>query len=136
MKTPIVVFAFNRPDKLQALLTKLTRVPFQKAYVFCDGARGERDLEACASTQQVAMDFARRYPIDVIIRERNFGLSPNLVNGINMVLDQHPQMVMFEDDIHPKVGCLEYMELALNTYEHRSEIFSIGSYHRKVIHNY
>ena len=38
--------------------------------------------------------------------------------------------MVFEDDVHPKPGCVEYLKTALHTYESRQQIFSVGCYCR------
>ncbi|MDP1835061.1 MAG: glycosyltransferase [Chlamydiales bacterium] len=132
MKTPLVLFAFKRPDKLKKLLACLTKTPFSQAYIFCDGPRHEDDQVACQATQALAKKYAESYPIQVVISKQNLGLSKNLIEGISTVLEKHPRVIVFEDDVHPKPGCLDYLENALELYKERKDIFSIGCYHRPI----
>lgn len=130
MKTPIILIGFNRPAKFEALLHKVCQTPFEKAYIFCDGARNEQDEPLCLETQRIAQQFAQRYPIEVVVRNHNYGISKNVIDAISSVLLKHPQAIIFEDDIHPREGCISYLDLALKTYKDREDIFSIGCYHR------
>lgn len=128
--TPIVLFAFNRPDKLALLLERVTQQENRKIYVFCDGARHAKESALCHETQRVAQGHTERALVKVCVRPYNYGLSSNLLDGISAVLATHPQAIIFEDDVHPKPGCIDFLEHALEVYEPRQEIFSIGCYHR------
>lgn len=137
IKTPIVLFAFKRPDKIKKLLSIITKTPFSQAYLFCDGPRNDEDRPACEATQAVIQKYAKNHPIQVVIHKHNVGLNKNIIDGISHVLSRHPQVLVFEDDVHPKAGCLEFLEQALDIYSDRQDIFSIGCYHRPMpLNNY
>lgn len=123
---PAILFAFNRPEKLSELWSKLSEQGVQTAYLYCDAPRGPQDEELCEATQKVAKSL----PVELRIRPHNYGLSRNLISGISEVLSQHPSAMIFEDDVHPKPGCIDYLKTALATYWSRQQIFSVGCYHR------
>lgn len=128
LEVPAILFAFNRPDKLRALWSRLADQGVKMAYLYCDAARGEQDEELCEATQKVA----RNLPVELRIRPHNYGLSKNLISGISEVLSQHPSAMVFEDDVHPKAGCIDYLNMALDTYGSRQQIFSVGCYRRSL----
>ncbi len=127
-EAPILILAFRRPDKLERLLDKVTQQTNRQIYVFCDGPRNEDDKPLCLQTQQVA----QRYNVKTTIRQGNLGITQNLFAALKEVLQRHSNVIIFEDDVHPKTGCIAFLDQALETYADRNDIFSIGCYHRQL----
>ena len=80
--TPIVFFAFNRPDTTRHILEALSRQSkaIPRLIAFCDGARHE---EEHTQVQQVR-NLVRAVTwteVEIIERERNYGLVENIVGG-------------------------------------------------------
>ena len=132
VSTPIVLFGFNRPEKLKQLLERVVTEPITRVFVYCDGPRGAEDEELCEATRQAAEEFANQFPVTVRTRPENYGITKNLVCAVSEVLSEFRQAMFFEDDVHPRPGCLGFLDRALEAYRFRQEIFSIGCYHRPV----
>ena len=123
---PCVVFAFNRPHKLQRILSALKTQDIERLIVFVDGPRGEGDVdrvEECKAIAQAVnwVDKELRY------RERNRGL-PGLSDNVTAIMRVHKAAVFVEDDCLPMPGFYAFMRLALSHYQPEKKVFSIGGY--------
>ncbi len=123
---PVVVFGFNRPDKLKRILDALRPQRVDRLVIFVDGPRGAMDLpgvEACrALARQV--DWA---PTDLHLWETNHGF-PGLITNPDLAAQDYPWFVVVEDDCLPMPGFYDFMRQALTRYEKQPQVFSICGY--------
>ena len=123
---PCVVFAFNRPDKLQRVLTALRDQDINHLIVFVDGPRDDADVELVERCRAIARD------IDWVDKELYFGEQnrglPGLNDNISTVLNMYKAAVFVEDDCLPMPAFYSLMRRALRHYEPEKRVFSIGGY--------
>ena len=129
MDIAIAVFSFRRPDKLRLVLEALRGAKVAKLYHFCDGPRNAADEQICAVNRQIAQSVETGIPTEYQLREKNIGLTQNLIGGIDHVLNKHEAIIVLEDDIVPTSQFFEFMIKGLNTFKERQDIFSISGYH-------
>jgi hypothetical protein len=124
--TPCVVFAFNRPDKLQRILSALKTQEIERLIVFVDGPRDSRDIQLVEQCKTVAgaVDWVGK---ELFFAEQNAGL-PGLADKISTVMNSYGSAVFVEDDCLPMPGFLPFMRQALRHYEGQKKVFSIGGY--------
>jgi hypothetical protein len=128
---PIVVFAFNRPDHLERTLRALASCAEAAASpltVFCDGARRESDEARVREVREVAAAAEGFASVEVIARERNFGLAASIIDGVTRQVQQHGRVIVLEDDIVVSPHFLRYMHEGLALYEHDEQVASIHGY--------
>ncbi|MHB1077807.1 MAG: glycosyltransferase [Prosthecobacter sp.] len=126
----VTILAYRRAEKLEQLRLALRSFPTAELFVFCDGARGESDAEACKETQQVAQRFLEDHPgAKIVVRERNLGLNQNIVQGITAALTEVPFTVVLEEDVIPQPGLFEYLAQAEAAYRTEARVFSIAAFH-------
>ena len=130
MNYPLVIFSFNRPQKLKQLLINLQGEIFQKVIIFCDGPRFEDEREQCEENQRQAQAFKFHFDTEIISHKHNYGLIKNFAEGLTRVFQQYEAAIILEDDCLPKLGFFKYVTQGLNIYQSRKDIFSIGAYHR------
>jgi hypothetical protein len=127
--TPIVFFAFNRPDTTQRVLNALREQTIRPPLIvaFADGARHEAEESQVAAVRQIirAIDWT---DVQLIERDRNYGGPANLIQGISQVFESYDRAVMVEDDAFPVAHFYEALNLLLDHYETSQEIFSVGGY--------
>lgn len=123
---PCVVFAFNRPDKLQQVLSALRAQDIDRLVVFVDGPRDDADVELVERCRAIVrdVDWVER---ELHFRERNHGL-PGLIGNIDEVFDAYEAAVFVEDDCLPMPAFYSFMRRALSRYEPEEQVFSIGGY--------
>ena len=123
---PCVVFAFNRPDKLQRVLSALRTQDIDRLIVFVDGPRGDADVKPVERCRAVARDVSW-VDKELHFGEQNRGL-PGLSDNIGTVLKAYRSAVFVEDDCLPMPGFYSFMRRALSHYEPEKSVFSIGGY--------
>ena len=127
--TPIVFFAFNRPDTTRHILEALSRQSkaIPRLIAFCDGARHQ---EEHTLVQQVR-DLVRAVTwteVEIIERERNYGLVENIVGGLDDVFSRYERAIIVEDDILTAPHFYESLCLLLDHYQSAHNVFSVGAY--------
>ena len=123
---PCVVFAFNRPEKLQGILEALRPQNIDRLIVFVDGPRDDRDAEPVEHCRAIArsVDWADK---ELVLREQNRGLG-RLADNMSAVLESYKSAVFVEDDCLPMPGFYSFMCQSLSHYEPEKRVFSIGGY--------
>ncbi|MBD5366532.1 MAG: hypothetical protein HDR82_05925 [Bacteroides sp.] len=130
-KAPIVIFAFNRPDSLSRLIQSLkNNVGFEnrETYIYIDGPRNCNDKPKINEVYSIAQSFSD----NVYKSDKNNGLGPSIINGVTQVLKKYDKAIVLEDDLVLMPGFLNYMDAALDKYEHNNNIFSICGYGLKI----
>jgi glycosyltransferase involved in cell wall biosynthesis len=123
---PVVVFAFNRPDKLRRVLTALQNQGLTRLLVYVDGPRNDADRAAVMACRELAQ-AVRWAETELIFSEENRG-SWTQAHLVNQVLQRYPWAIFLEDDCLPVPGFYEFMRRALEHYAAEPRVFSIGGY--------
>lgn len=129
--TPIVVFAFNRPDHLRRTLEALASCPEAAASpltVYCDGARRQSEETRVREVREVAAVAKGFASVEVVARERNFGLAASIIDGVTGQVQRHGRVIVLEDDIVVSPYFLRYMNDALQMYANDEQVASIHGY--------
>lgn len=127
---PIVVFAYNRRDRLAKMMCSLQRCEgFSESSViiFVDGPRDDRDKNL---VEEVA-DFVRNLPYPNVtyhISENNTGLRSAIFSGVSRVIDEHRRIIVLEDDLVLSPIALLYFNRALEFYADDRRVWSISGY--------
>jgi hypothetical protein len=131
MPAPIAVFAYARPDHLARTMEALRRNPEAAAsvlYVFCDAAKNpavQASVDAVRNFVRGIDGFAK---VDVVLRETNFGLARNITGGVTQVLQEHPDVIVVEDDVLVAPHFLRFMNDALDVYRDEPRVGSATGY--------
>jgi hypothetical protein len=105
---PVVIFAFNRPQKLRRVLEALRTQSIEQMVIFIDGPRQPGDLP-------------------LVEWEENRGLN-GFIDNISLVMESYRWAIFVEDDCLPMPGYCQFMRQALERYFNFPEVFSIGGY--------
>jgi hypothetical protein len=121
-----VIFAFNRPVKLQRILKALEMQEVESLVVFVDGPRGDQDLETVERCRALArsVDWAE---LDLRFSEKNKGLA-SIADKISDVFDTYESAIFLEDDTLPMPSFYSFMRQGLDYYEKVEKVFSLGGY--------
>lgn len=131
MTTPIVIFAFNRPDSLSRMIESLqTNSGWEnhEIFVFVDGPRNEEEKQRVDKVVEIAKGLTK----NVVASTENKGLGPSIINGVTEVINKCGKAIVLEDDLVLMPGFLSYMDDALDKYESDSRIFAICGYGLKI----
>lgn len=128
---PVALFCFNRPNHLKKTLINLKKNYLSKQskiYVFSDGAKNKDDYHKVKMVRELIKNFDGFGDKQIILRNKNYGLAKNIVNGIDYVLKKENKIIVLEDDLITSKFFLEYMNLNLNNYEKNNKVASIHGY--------
>ena len=132
--SPVVIFAYNRPDHLLNLLTSLSTNPELKntdGYIFIDGPKGDIDLKRNQKTLEVAKREWQFKNKTIIQRESNLGLKQNILEGLTEICKKFDSFIVLEDDLKVSSNFLKYMNFSLNEFENNKIIQHVNGYNYK-----
>lgn len=128
---PIIIFAYNRPDKLNNLLESLSRnkeLNGSSLYFYIDHYKNKDDLKRNQEVIEIAKGFDKANSISVITSNSNLGLKANILRGVNETFEKYNEGIFLEDDLVVSDYFLKYMNNSLNIYKDNKKIFHISGY--------
>lgn len=135
--SPIVVFAFNRPEALRRCIASLQANDEAKdspLYVFVDGPR-KGNLDDAHKVQEVR-DFVKEITgfksLTYTFSDTNRGLASSIIAGVSQVIEEHGTVIVVEDDLVVTPTFLHFMNAGLGRYVDNERVFSICGYTNKI----
>jgi hypothetical protein len=136
---PLAIFAYRRPDKLKTLLDSVQKcyeAHLSTVYIFLDYSKTGADDDVFKRMLNLINNLKGFRKVEIKIREEHYGLSRNIVSGINEVLANHNKIIVLEDDLIVSNRFLEYHNYALEKYLTNLNVFHISghcdSLHRQI----
>lgn len=130
MYSPVIVFAYRRPEHLRNTLISLQQCNgFENTpiYVYCDGPASIEELPDVIETRKVAKEILGSNAA-YHFSEVNMGLSNSVINGVREVMLKHERVIVVEDDLILDPSFLTYMNEGLNLYWNHEKILQISGY--------
>lgn len=127
---PILVFGYNRPDKLDQVLLSLKACPeFEGSWVtiFVDGPKNASDREKVEQVREVARSH-KSSNVDIRVRDTNIGLKNSIREGVNRIFEDHETAIILEDDLVVAPGILSYFNSALREFAEDHRVWSVSAY--------
>ena len=127
---PIALFTFKRPEHTRRTLLSLAEnANFLNSplFIYCDGARHADESAQVEELRQLVNDWPHPNK-SVIIRERNWGLANSVIDGVTVQCDTFGKVIVVEDDMVVSPHFLNFMNTALDKYQHDDGIISIHGY--------
>ena len=131
MYAPVALFAYKRPQHLQATLDALARNPMgnqTEIFVYCDGPQAEKERLPVAAVRSIARQISGFKSVHVVERENNLGLANSVISGVTDIIGIYESIIVLEDDLVTSPHFLEFMNAALVHYKNDPKAFSIGAY--------
>jgi hypothetical protein len=128
---PIVFLAFNRPVHTARSISALQKnflASHSPIYIFCDAARGPKDLAAVEEVRSFARRVTGFKSVTVIERPHNFGLAASVLDSVNKMTKEFGRVIVLEDDLITSPHFLTYMNEALELYANDPKVASIHGY--------
>jgi hypothetical protein len=129
-ETPILVTAYNRPDLLEKILTKLNEFNCSKVYITIDGPKigSLKDKTLVSINQSLAISFNSKDPHRNNFLEKNNGCKYAMIEGINWFFQNENEGIILEDDIDFEFQFLSVISQMLNTYRNNFNVGSVTGY--------
>lgn len=129
-QAPILLIAFNRPDRLLRLIESLRPHTPEKIRVAIDGPRSSvpSDNEAIEATALAVQ--AIDWTDDVVVHRhsRNLGITEAIPWAVSWVLGEFTEAIIIEDDVTVGPQFLEFADLALELWADDPATFGISGY--------
>ena len=128
--SPVAIFCYNRPEKLNNLVNSLKQSKESKEtilYFFVDIPKDGRNI----TTENILnfIDLIDGFKeIKVIVRNENFGLAKNILNGIDFVFQNNDTIICLEDDLVVSDNFLNYMNNSLSIYKEEKKVWHINGW--------
>lgn len=128
---PIILFVYNRPEHTKRTMESLLKnnlASTSRLFVFSDGAKNEKDALKVKTVRDYIKAVKGFKKIEIVLREKNYGLANSVISGITEVVKQDDQVIVIEDDIISLPTFLTFMNKALAFYQDEKSIYSISGY--------
>ena len=101
--SPIILFAFNRPDVLRNTIQSLLLNEEAKSsdlYVFVDGPRSNNsgEDEKVKEVQEYVKSIKGFKSLHYTFSEKNKGLGNSIIAGVSQIINQYGKAIVLEDD--------------------------------------
>jgi hypothetical protein len=126
LETPVVIIAFNRPDKTQQLITALAKTAPPKVYTVIDGPRCESDINKCNKVRKLLQNLPWNCQSQPIVSESNLGCRRRVISGLDIVFEQEDSAIILEDDCLPDPSFFPFCQTLLQYYLNDQRVMHIG----------
>ena len=127
-----MVFAFNRPVHLKKTLSALSKnigAKDSNLYLFVDGPRNSEDRRTINACIKVGNEFSDNFKtFEVKQSHVNNGLANSIIFGITHVLQNHPKVIVVEDDLVTSPYFLDFINRGLERYQNEKDVASIHGF--------
>lgn len=128
--SPIALFIYKRPEHTRRTLESLMQCPEfadSPLYVFCDGAKKEKDQEQVMQAREVVRSLVGT-KAKIIESTTNRGLANSIISGVTSLCDQYQRVIVVEDDLVVAPQFLSFLNAALEKYNNEPSVMQISGY--------
>lgn len=131
--SPIIVFCYNRPWHVEQTLEALSQNIYADEsvlYIYCDGPKDnstDKQKQKIIDTRVVVRKKQWCKEVHIVEAEKNKGLANSIIGGVTDVINQYGKVIVLEDDLVSSPFLLKYMNEALDKYQNRPGVMSIGA---------
>ncbi len=128
--TPLLILAYNRPDKVQRLVDRLRTQAPQKLMIAVDGPKPGNDVDAVrvASVHEVIQTIDWTSDIETLLRPVNLGLRAAVTEAVSWAISAHGQAIVIEEDVLPGPDWTGYASCMLERFRQEDRIEHISGY--------
>ncbi len=122
---PVLLIAFNRPDKVALMLKELKKAAPSKLYVAVDAPRkdSDKDAEQCRKTLElIEKGINWNCKLEKLIQKSNLGCKYGPVTAINWFFEHEEAGIILEDDCLPDSTFFRFCKEMLERYRDNKEI--------------
>jgi len=129
-RTPVALFAFNRPDLTEKVLERIRHYRPPILFFFVDGPRdgfpGDATLVNHTCSLIETVDWA--CDLRVHLSPTNKGSGIQISSGLDVVFSHVPRAIILEDDCLPDPSFFRFSDELLKHYEANPLVMSIGGH--------
>jgi hypothetical protein len=134
VKTPVVLFLFNRPECTRQVFAAIRQVRPRQLLLVADGPRPTHCEDPLLCEQARAIVSAPDWPCEVLtdFASTNLGCGQRMVSGLDWVFAQVEEAILLEDDCLPDLSFFAYCEALLHHYREDPRVMHIGGHNRLI----
>lgn len=128
---PICIFVYNRPLHTVQTIESLKKNDLADksiVYIFSDGALNESAKIDVLKVRSYINQIQGFKQINIILRDKNWGLSQNIISGVTEIVNKHGKIIVLEDDMITSPFFLSYMNSSIDKYKNEKNVASIHGY--------
>lgn len=128
--TPVVVIAYNRPDKVRRLISRLADLKPERIIFAVDGPKPGKpsDVAKVAEVQSLAEQFTWTSKVETRFRPTNLGLRAAVTDVVTHAVSEFGQAIIMEEDTVPGRNWFPYAQHMLNEHRDTRSIEHISGY--------
>lgn len=125
---PVLIVAFNRPERLRDLIERLRIIRPPSVYVAIDGPRAEVDSDARNVRETRELVRAIDWPCQVhtLFQESNLGCGRGVSTAITWFFSQVEEGIILEDDVLPDPTFFPFCAELLDRYRFDPRVFAVS----------
>lgn len=126
--TPVLLLAFNRPEKTQQVFNAIRCVQPQKFYVVLDGPRDGREDDVInrEKVKTIVENVDWSCETHYLIRDKNLGCSRSGYEAWKWVFEHEDRMIFIEDDGWGNESAFYFVQEMLERYVNDERIAYVG----------
>lgn len=129
---PIIIFTYKRIFFLKKLIRSLENARYFKnsrLIIFSDGPIDQSDYNQV----MLVRNYLKKYKmqnvnVEIFIRNKNYGLKRNIIEGLNYVSKRFEKFIVLEEDLEVRNDFLTVMNKCLEIYEFDKSIYHINAW--------
>jgi len=130
MKSAVLFIVFNRPECANQVFNEIRNAKPPRLYIAADGPRLDKaeDVENCKLVRGIANMVDWECEVHTLFQEVNLGCKSGVLAAINWFFELEDEGIILEDDVLPGDQFFYYLELMLEKYRNREDIFMVTGY--------
>ncbi len=128
---PIILFVYKRLAHTAQVITSLQankEAASSELYIYSDAAKSVSDEAEVNAVRSFAGKVTGFKAAHLHVFDKNQGLASAITQGVSAVIAKHGRVIVLEDDVIVSPSFLEYMNNALNKYQHQKTIWHISGW--------
>jgi hypothetical protein len=129
-KAPILILAYNRPEKIAGLIDSLRPLAPSTVLVGVDGPRINivNDAKKVAEVHKALELINWTNDVQIRSRETNLGLKRAVVDSVDWAINKYGKVIVIEEDVVVGKQFLDFMNEMLHLYSKEDSIGHISGY--------
>lgn len=131
MPAPIALFVYNRADHTRRTISSLQGNQLavdSELFIYSDAPKDANAESAVMEVRDLIRGISGFKAVHVIERQQNWGLAKSIIFGVSELVERYGRVIVLEDDLVTSPYFLEYMNCALDRYEHDDQVMHVSGY--------
>ncbi len=128
--TPLLLLAYNRPDKVRRLIDRLRPQGHPTIMVAVDGPKPGNDADAAKvqAVRDAVAEIDWTDDVETLFRPVNLGLRKAVAGAVSWAVEKHGEVIVLEEDVLPGDLFVPYAAHMLERFRDDNRIAHISGY--------